>query len=35
MVKMVMDEYEGDPEIIQKEVLEFLDTLKKVGMIAY
>ena len=35
MVKKVMDAYEGDPETIKKEVLEFLETLRKVGMIAY
>ncbi len=35
MVKMVMDEFEGDPDVIRKEVLEFLETLRKVGMIAY
>ena len=35
MVKLVMDEFEGDPDVIRKEVLEFLETLRKVGMIAY
>lgn len=35
MVKKVMDAYEGDPDTIKKEVLEFLETLRKVGMIAY
>ena len=35
MIKMVLDEYEGDETKIRKEVTEFLDTLKKVGMIWY
>lgn len=35
MVKKVMGAYEGDPDTIKKEVLEFLETLRKVGMIAY
>ncbi len=35
MVQLVMDEFEGDPDVIRKEVLEFLETLRKVGMIAY
>ncbi len=35
MVKTVMGEYEGDAQVIEKEVLEFLETLRKVGMIAY
>ena len=35
MIKMVLDEYEGDETKIRNEVTEFLDTLKKVGMIWY
>ncbi len=35
MVKKVLDAFDGEPDIIEKEVLEFLETLKKVGMIAY
>lgn len=35
MVRKVLEAFDGDPDIIEKEVLEFLETLKKVGMIAY
>lgn len=35
MVRKVLDAFDGEPDIIEKEVLEFLETLKKVGMIAY
>lgn len=35
MVQCVINEFEGDEEIIRKDVLEFLETLKKAEFIEY